>query len=270
MDSQNFKNLNESYLQIYERKNDDPKGIANKAGVNKPDAWGAPTEFGKEAKRNSLARGIKGVRKLEGKGVRINRHHRKNHLAHEVHKGWAKTAETSKNQTPEQKERRSKLINKDLGSFRKNLSTAERKKDVPFVKQAERASKGEGEFKKEDYDLIIGLLIDEGYVNNEVSADVFLKHMSDEWFNMFYERSIDDGKTDEQKIERRNERHQPAANRERWDDDKTVNMSRLKKHKYLRGMSKTPGEKVFQNSPLKMKISSMQSKKAGKTNPYHD
>ena len=150
MDSQSYKSLHESYLSIYERKNNDPKGIANKAGVNEPDAWGAPTEFGKEAKRNSLAKGIKGVRNLERKGVRINRHHREKYLAHQVHKGWAKTAETSKNQTPEQKERRSKLINKDLGSFRKNLSKAERNKDVPFVKQAERASRGEGEYKKED------------------------------------------------------------------------------------------------------------------------
>ena len=140
-----FKNFITKY-NLDERKNEDPKGIANRAGVNKSDAWGKPTEFGKEATRNSLARGIKGVRKLRKAGVRINRHHREGILSYKVHKGWAKSAQNSTNQTPEQKERRSKLVQKSHSSFTKNLSKNERRKDVPFVKKAERAVDKTGEF----------------------------------------------------------------------------------------------------------------------------
>lgn len=199
---------------VIERKNEDPKGVAHKAGVNKPDAWGAPTEFGKEATRNSLASGMKGVRKLQKAGVRINRHHRNKYLAHKVHQGWSKAAENSPHQTPEQKTRRSKLINKDLGSFRKNLSKTERDKDVPFVKKAERAVNKKGEFSRdseseqtprqkrlaklqaaqrernaqkgvtESYDLfdyLLEYLIAEGYADNNENAIAIMANMSEDW-----------------------------------------------------------------------------------------
>jgi sRNA-binding protein len=33
----------------------------------------------------------------------------------------------------------------------------------------------------EEFELIVDYLLDEGFVNNEVSAEVFIEHMSDEW-----------------------------------------------------------------------------------------
>jgi hypothetical protein len=216
MDVQDIRNLQEAYIGVYiqeevdlwvsdiieegydideytdeelleafldERKNEDPKGVANKAGVNKPDAWGAPTKFGQEATRNSLAAGMKGVRTLQRAGVRINRHHRNKFLAHKVHQGWSKAAENSPHQTPEQQTRRKKLINKDLGSFRKNLSKPERDKDVPFVKKAERAVSKKGEFAEsyDLYDIILSHLLDEGYAETPEAAEAIMVNMSEDW-----------------------------------------------------------------------------------------
>jgi len=175
----------EELLEVFldERRNEDPKGVANRAGINKPDAWGPPTPFGQEATRNSLAAGMRGVRKLQQAGVRINRHHRNKYLAHKVHQGWAKAAENSPHQTPEQQARRSKLINRDLGSFRKNLSKSERDKDVPFVKKAERAVNKQGEFAEDldIYDLILTHLLDEGYANTPEGAVAIMANMSEGW-----------------------------------------------------------------------------------------
>jgi hypothetical protein len=181
IDEYTDEELLEAFLD--ERKNEDPKGIAHKAGINNPDAWGPPTKFGQEATRNSLAAGIKGVRTLQRAGVRINRHHRNKFLAHQVHKGWSKAAENSPHQTPEQQERRKKLINKDLGSFRKNLSKSERDKDVPFVKKAERAANKQGEFAEnyDLYDIILSHLLDEGYAETQEAAEVIMVNMSEDW-----------------------------------------------------------------------------------------
>lgn len=204
--------LLESFL--IERKNQDPKGIAYKAGINKPDDWGPPTPFGQAATRGSLARGIQGVRSLKQRGVRINRHHRNKYLAYKVHQGWSGAAQNSPHQTEAQKERRGKLIQPDLLSFRTNLPKRERDKDVPFVKKAERAANGRGEFASDStppqterqkrltklqqaqrernasrgvsetyniYDEILEYLLDEGYVDNLESAENIMENMSEEW-----------------------------------------------------------------------------------------
>jgi len=181
IDEYTDEELLEAFLD--ERKNEDPKGVANKAGVNKPDAWGAPTKFGQEATRNSLAAGMKGVRTLQRAGVRINRHHRNKFLAHKVHQGWSKSAKESEHQTPEQKDRRSKLIKPDLATFRRDLPKPERDKDVPFVKKAERAVSKKGEFAEsyDPYDIILSHLLDEGYAETTEAAEKIMVNMSEEW-----------------------------------------------------------------------------------------
>jgi hypothetical protein len=183
--------LLEAFLD--ERKNEDPKGVANKAGVNKPDAWGAPTKFGQEATRNSLAAGMKGVRTLQRAGVRINRHHRNKFLAHKVHQGWSKSAKESEHQTPEQKDRRSKLIKPDLATFRRDLPKPERDKDVPFVKKAERAVSKKGEFAEsyDLYDIILSHLLDEGYADTQQAAEAIMVNMSEDWREDIVEALVD-------------------------------------------------------------------------------
>jgi hypothetical protein len=212
IDEYTDEELLEAFLN--ERKNEDPKGVANKAGVNKPDSWGPPTKFGQEATRNSLARGMRGVRTLQRAGVRINRHHRNKYLAHKVHQGWSKAAKESKHQTPEQKQRRSKLIKPDLATFRRDLPKSERDKDVPFVKKAERAVNKKGEFASDNepqltarqqrlkklqaaqrernqakgvsedydlYDIVMDYLLDEGYAETPEAAESIMVNMSEDW-----------------------------------------------------------------------------------------
>jgi hypothetical protein len=263
MNSQDFRSLQEAYLGVYiqeevdlwvsniieegydideytdeelleaflnERKNEDPKGIANKAGVNKPDAWGAPTKFGQEATRNSLAAGIRGVRTLQRAGVRINRHHRNKFLAHKVHQGWSRAAENSPHQTPEQKTRRKKLINKDLGSFRKNLSKPERDKDVPFVKKAERAVNKTGEFAEsyDIYDIILSHLLDEGYAETPEAAERIMVNMSEEWREEIME-GVRPGNVEEplNKVTFKKRRRSLAGREERDDAKKRGHVDRL-------------------------------------------
>ena len=298
MDAQEFRSLQEAYLGVYiqeevdlwvsniieegydideytdeelleafldERKNEDPKGVANKAGVNKPDAWGAPTKFGQEATRNSLAAGMKGVRTLQRAGVRINRHHRNKYLAHKVHQGWSKSAKESEHQTPEQKERRSKLIKPDLATFRKDLPKPERDKDVPFVKKAERAVNKKGEFAEsyDIYDIILSHLLDEGYAETPEAAEAIMVNMSEEWREEIVEARIDDGLSDDQKRTQRNARLGYRGSK----DQDIGNMTRARNTRMGRGKKKFPAgsdrEKILRGVGGN-KYLNMQNQKSGK------
>ena len=183
---------------ISERKNSDSKGVAHKAGINEPDAWGPPTPFGQEATRKSLASGIRGARALQQKGVRINRHHKNKYLSHKVHQGWSHAAQNSENQTDAQKERRSKLINPDLNSFRTNLSKKERAKDLQFVNKAVAAARSKGKSVSEEldiYDLVLDHLLDEGFCDDVESAEVIMANMSEEWMDEIVEGFVSPYKT---------------------------------------------------------------------------
>lgn len=215
---------------IIERKNNDPKGVAYKAGINEPDAWGPPTPFGQDATRGSLAHGMAAVRALQQRGVRINRHHLNKYLAFKVHQGWSGAAQNSPHQTEAQKERRGKLIKPDLMTFRRELPKSERDKDVPFVRKAMRAVNRTGEFKPDNepaltprqqrlkqlqaaqrernqakgmsesydvYDIIVEYLLDEGYANTLGSAEIIAENMGEEWIYDILEARVDDGLTPE-------------------------------------------------------------------------
>ena len=124
-------------LLISERKNTDPKGMAFKAGAGQPSEWGPPTKFGDTATRGSMAQGAKGARAIirhraeTGQRLTPNRRQRA-HLQYRVHQGWSGAAQTSPDQTPEQKARRAKLIQPTETEFKRNLSKSERDKDNPF------------------------------------------------------------------------------------------------------------------------------------------
>jgi hypothetical protein len=125
-----------AYL-LSERTNEDPEGMAHKAGAGQDSEWGPPTKFGDTATRGSMGRGAKLARKIirhrsnTGQRLEPNRRQKK-HLQFAVHQGWSKAAETSPDQTPEQKERRSKLIQPTERDFTRNLPKSERDKDNPF------------------------------------------------------------------------------------------------------------------------------------------
>ncbi|AEC53039.1 hypothetical protein SCRM01_093c [Synechococcus phage S-CRM01] len=54
---------------------------------------------------------------------------------------------------------------------------------------------GQGIHDSYDYSDVVSYLIDEGFVNNEVSAEVFIEHMSDEWIESILEKFVSPFKT---------------------------------------------------------------------------
>ena len=122
---------------LFEKRNEDPTGMAYKAGAGQDSEWGPPTKFGDTATRGSMAQGAKGARAIirqrsdTGQRLEPNRRQRA-HLQYQVHKGWSKAAQTSPDQTPEQKARRAKLIQPTEAKFKRNLPKKERDKDNPF------------------------------------------------------------------------------------------------------------------------------------------
>lgn len=148
--TENSIRLKEMLNQIVnEKKNNDPRGVAFKAGINEPNDYGPPTPFGQDATRNSLARGMTAARALRRAGKDPNDPKHSDELSFAVHQGWSKAAQNSPHQSPEQKARRAKLIQPSLDAFKTNLSPEERAKDVPFAQKAVRAASRTGEFADE-------------------------------------------------------------------------------------------------------------------------
>lgn len=122
---------------LFEKRNEDPTGMAYKAGAGQDSEWGPPTKFGDTATRGSMGQGAKASRKIirqrsdTGQRLEPNRRQKK-HLQYAVHKGWSGAAQTSPDQTPEQKARRAKLIQPTEKAFTTNLPKSERDKDNPF------------------------------------------------------------------------------------------------------------------------------------------
>ena len=56
------------------------------------------------------------------------------------------------------------------------------------------------------YDIILSHLIDEGYADTEEAAERIMVNMSEEWRESIVEARVDAGKTDDQKIDARNRR----------------------------------------------------------------
>ena len=111
MDSQDLHNLFEAYLEIYqldEKENSEYERASDAAldaryGYGR--ATGPKTSFGRAANRASAAAMLRRLRKDRDEGRATSRESG----ADAVHQGWAHTARTSADQTPEKKERRAKL-----------------------------------------------------------------------------------------------------------------------------------------------------------------
>ena len=182
MNSQDYRNLQEAYLEVYENimeKEDSEYEKASDAALDSRYGYGRATgdkrSFGRAANRSSAAASLRALRRGERSGSGTSREAGSN----AVHQGWAKTAKTSTDQTPEKKERRAGLANTPYSE----LPDDEKEKDrVSF--NAVRAVYNRNKTKKESYDLydiILSHLLDEGYADTQEAAESIMVNMSEEW-----------------------------------------------------------------------------------------
>jgi SOS response regulatory protein OraA/RecX len=71
----------------------------------------------------------------------------------------------------------------EKSSWRTTKAGKMNKNDQATLKRKLQARRNQNE----EFDIILDYLLDEGFVNNEVSAEVFIEHMSDEWLNSILE-----------------------------------------------------------------------------------
>ena len=181
MNSQDLHNLQEAYLDVYDNimeKEDSPYERASDAALDARYGYGRASgdkrSFGRAANRSSAAAMLRRLRRDRDEGRTTSRESG----ADAVHQGWAHTARTSSDQTPEKKERRAKLADTPYSQ----LPNDEQEKDRVSA-DAVRALYNRRN-QREDYDLydiILTHLIDEGYADTFESAEVIMVNMSEEW-----------------------------------------------------------------------------------------
>ena len=184
MNSQDIRNLQEAYMEVVENqqldeKEDSPYEKASDAALDARYGYGRAQgdkrSFGRAANRSSAAAALRAIRRGERSGSGTSREAG----ADAVHQGWAKTAKTSADQTPEKKAKRAGLANTPYSQ----LPDDEKEKDrVSF--DAVRATYNRNKTKKEEYDLydiILSHLLDEGYAETPEAAEAIMVNMSEEW-----------------------------------------------------------------------------------------
>ena len=182
MDSKDIRNLQEAYLDVYDNimeKEDSEYEKASDAALDSRYGYGRATgdkrSFGRAANRSSAAAALRALRRGERSGSGTSREAG----ADAVHRGWADTARTSTDQTPEKKERRAGLANTPYS----NLPDDEKEKDrVSF--DAVRAIYNKNKNINDSYDLydvILSHLLDEGYADTIESAEGIMVNMSEDW-----------------------------------------------------------------------------------------
>lgn len=112
MNWKEFRSLQEAYLQVYDNimeKEDSEYERASDAALDARYGYGRASgdkrSFGRAANRSSAAAALRAIRRGQRSGSGTSREAG----ADAVHQGWAHTARTSADQTPEKKERRAKL-----------------------------------------------------------------------------------------------------------------------------------------------------------------
>ncbi len=182
MNLQDLHNLQEAYLDVYDNimeKEDSPYEKASDAALDARYGYGRASgdkrSFGRAANRSSAAAALRALRRGERSGSGTSTEAGSD----AVHQGWARTARTSADQTPEKKERRAKLANTSYS----NLPDDEQEKDrVSF--DAVRATYNRNNTQKEQvdlYDIILSHLLDEGYADTNENALVIMANMSEDW-----------------------------------------------------------------------------------------
>jgi hypothetical protein len=118
-------NMSEDWRHDIMEKEDSEYEKASDAALDARYGYGRATgdkrSFGRAANRASAAAALRAIRRGKRSGSGTSREAG----ADAVHQGWAKTAKTSKDQTPEKKERRAKLANTSYS----NLPDDEKEKD---------------------------------------------------------------------------------------------------------------------------------------------
>ncbi len=189
MNSRDIHNLQKAYLEVYQQldeKEDSPYEKASDAALDARYGYGRAsgpkTSFGRAANRSSAAAALRAIRRGERSGSGTSREAG----ADAVHQGWARTAKTSTDQTPEKKERRAKLANTSYS----NLPDDEKEKDrVSF--DAVRAIYNRNQRESYDiYDIILSHLLDEGYADTAKNAEVIMVNMSEEWRDEILESNL--------------------------------------------------------------------------------
>ena len=182
MNSQELRNLQESYIDVYNNimeKEDSPYEKASDAALDSRYGYGRATgdkhSFGRAANRSSAAAALRALRRGERSGSGTSTEAGSD----AVHQGWARTAKTSADQTPEKKERRAGLANTPYSQ----LPNDEQEKDrVSF--NAVRAVYNNRKNLNNSYDLydvILSHLLDEGYADTPEQAEVIMVNMSEDW-----------------------------------------------------------------------------------------
>jgi hypothetical protein len=181
MDVQDIRNLQEAYLEVYQldEKEDSPYEKASDAALDARYGYGRAQgdkrSFGRAANRASAAAALRAIRRGKRSGSGTSREAG----ADAVHQGWARTARTSTDQTPEKKEKRKKLADTPYS----NLPDDEKEKDrVSF--DAVRATYNRNKTQKEEtdlYDIILSHLLDEGYAETQQAAEAIMVNMSEDW-----------------------------------------------------------------------------------------
>jgi len=182
MNSQELRNLQEAYINVYDNimeKEDSPYEKASDAALDARYGYGRASgdkrSFGRAANRSSAAAALRALRRGERSGSGTSTEAGSD----AVHQGWARTAKTSADQTPEKRERRAGLANTPYSK----LPEDEKEKDrVSF--NAVRATYNRNKTQKEEYDLydaILSHLLDEGYAETQEAAEAIMVNMSEDW-----------------------------------------------------------------------------------------
>jgi hypothetical protein len=182
MNSQDFRNLQEAYLGVYDNIMEKENSEYEKASDAALDARfgygrasGDKRSFGRAANRSSAAAALRALRRGERSGSGTST----KAGSDAVHQGWARTARTSADQTPEKKERRAVLANTPYSKLPKD----EQEKDTVSF-NAVKAVYNRNKTQKEEtdlYDIILSHLLDEGYAETQEQAEVIMVNMSEDW-----------------------------------------------------------------------------------------
>ncbi len=193
MNSKDIRNLQEAYNGVYDNimeKEDSEYEKASDAALDSRYGYGRASgdkrSFGRAANRASAAAMLRRLRRDRDEGRTTSRESG----ADAVHQGWAHTARTSSDQTPEKKERRAKLADTPYSQ----LPNDEQEKDRVSA-DAVRALYNRRN-QREDYDLydiILSHLLDEGYADTQEQAEVIMVNMSEDWRESIVEEVLDEG-----------------------------------------------------------------------------
>ena len=184
MNSKDYRNIREAYLEVYDNimeKEDSEYEKASDAALDARYGYGRATgdkhSFGRAANRASAAAALRALRRGERSGSGTSREAGSD----AVHQGWAKTAKTSTDQTPEKKERRAVLANTPYS----NLPDDEKEKDrVSFdaVRAVYNRNKNiNASYEPDLFDVILEYLITEGYADTQEAALAIMGNMSEDW-----------------------------------------------------------------------------------------